>query len=176
MTVIQTNAAINSGNSGGGLFDIDGNLVGIVNAKKSSNALSSTTVEGMGYAIPISEVESIIGELMNRETREKVSEEDRGYLGIGCQTISEDASMMYGLPVGALVSEVADGSAAKEAGIKKNYVITKFDGQTISSAEGLVGMLEYYKAGETVEVVVMYPYDDEYKEKTVSVTLGKRSE
>ena len=169
--LIQTDAAINPGNSGGALLNMKGEVVGI-----NSSKMASYDVEGMGYAIPISEVESIIGELMNRETREKVAEEDRGYLGIGCQTISEEASMMYGLPVGALVSEVMDGSAAKEAGIKKNYVITKFDGQTISSAEGLVGMLEYYKAGETVDVVVLYPVDDEYKEKTVSVTLGKRSE
>lgn len=169
--LIQTDAAINPGNSGGALLNMKGEVVGI-----NSSKMASYDVEGMGYAIPISEVESIIGELMNRETREKVDEEDRGYLGIGCQTISEDASMMYGLPVGALVSEVMDGSAAKEAGIKKNYVITKFDGQTISSAEGLVGMLEYYKAGETVDVVVLYPVDDEYKEKIVTVTLGKRSE
>lgn len=169
--LIQTDAAINPGNSGGALLNMKGEVVGI-----NSSKLASYDVEGMGYAIPISEVESIIGTLMSRETREKVPEDERGYLGIGCQTISEEASMMYGLPVGALVSEVMDGSAAKKAGIKKNYVITKFDGQTVSSADGLVGMLEYYRAGETVDVVVLYPVDDEYKEKTVSVTLGKRSE
>ena len=84
--------------------------------------------------------------------------------------------MMYGLPGGALVTEVSEDSGAKKAGIKKNYIITKLDGQSVNSAEGLVGMLEYYKAGETVQVVVMYPDDDEYKEKTVTVTLGKRSE
>ncbi len=169
--LIQTDAAINPGNSGGALLNMKGEVVGI-----NSSKMASYDVEGMGYAIPISEVESIIGELMNRETREKVAEDERGYLGIGCQTISEEASMMYGLPVGALVSEVMEDSAAYKAGIKKNYVITKFDGQTISSAEGLVGMLEYYRAGETVDVVVLYPVDDEYKEKTVTVNLGKRSE
>lgn len=167
--LIQTDAAINPGNSGGALLNMKGEVVGI-----NSSKLASYDVEGMGYAIPITEVESIINNLMSRETREKVAEEERGYLGIGCQTISEDASYMYGLPVGALVSEVMDGSAAKKAGIKKNYIITKFDGQTISSADGLVNTLEYYRAGETVDVVVMYPDDDEYKEKTVSVTLGKK--
>ncbi len=167
--LIQTDAAINPGNSGGALLNMKGEVVGI-----NSSKMASYDVEGMGYAIPITEVESIIDGLMNRETREKVAEEERGYLGIGCQTISDEASMMYGLPVGALVTEVQDGSAAKRAGIKKNYVITKFDGQSVSSAEGLVSMLEYYKAGETVNVIVMYPDDDEYKEKSVSVTLGKK--
>lgn len=169
--LIQTDAAINPGNSGGALLNMKGEVVGI-----NSSKLASYDVEGMGYAIPISEVESIIDNLMNRETREKVSEAERGYLGIGCQTVSAEASMLYGLPEGALVSEVMDDSAAMKAGIKKNYIITRFDGQTVSSADGLVGMLEYYKVGETVDVVVMYPDDDEYKEKTVSVTLGKKSE
>ncbi len=169
--LIQTDAAINPGNSGGALLNMKGEVIGI-----NSSKMASYDVEGMGYAIPITEVESIIDSLMNRETREKVSESERGYLGIGCQTISEDASYMYGLPVGALVTEVQDKSAAERAGIKKNYIITKFDGQTVSSADGLVSMLEYYKAGETVEVVVMYPDDDEYLEKTISVTLGKKSE
>ena len=169
--LIQTDAAINPGNSGGALLNMKGEVIGI-----NSSKMASYDVEGMGYAIPITEVESIIDNLMNRETREKVSEEERGYLGIGCQTISEDASVMYGLPVGVLVSEVEKDSAAYDAGIKKNYIIIKFDGQSVSSADGLVSMLEYYKAGETVQVVVMYPDDDEYKEKTVSVTLGNRSE
>ena len=169
--LIQTDAAINPGNSGGALLNMKGEVVGI-----NSSKMASYDVEGMGYAIPITEVGSIIDSLMSRETREKVAEEERGYLGIACQTINEDASMMYGLPVGALVTEVSEDSGAKKAGIKKNYIITKFDGQSVNSAEGLVGMLEYYKAGETVQVVVMYPDDDEYKEKTVAVTLGKRSE
>ncbi len=169
--LIQTDAAINPGNSGGALLNMKGEVIGINSAK-----MASYDVEGMGYAIPISEVKSIIDNLMNRETREKVSEEERGYLGIGCQTISEEASMTYGFPVGALVSEVMDGSAAKRAGIKKNYVITEFDGQKVSSAEGLVGMLEYYKAGETVDIVVCYLDDDEYKEKTITVQLGKKNE
>lgn len=168
--LIQTDAAINPGNSGGALLNMKGEVVGI-----NSSKMASYDVEGMGYAIPITEVESIIDTLMNRETREKVAEAERGYLGIGCQTISQDASMMYGLPVGALVTEVSSGSGAYKAGIKRNQIITKFDGQTVSSAEGLVSMLEYYKAGETIEVVVMCPNDDEYKEKTVTVTLGKRS-
>lgn len=170
-TLIQTDAAINPGNSGGALLNMKGEVVGI-----NSSKMASYDVEGMGYAIPITEVESIIDNLMNRETREKVDEEDRGYLGIGCQTVSQSASDMYGLPVGALVTDVYKGSAAAKAGIKSNYIITRFDGQSVDSAEALVEMLEYYKAGETVEVVVMYPDDDEYREKTVSVKLGKKSE
>ena len=169
--LIQTDAAINPGNSGGALLNMKGEVVGI-----NSSKLASYDVEGMGYAIPITEVKSIIDNLMNRETREKVAEDERGYLGIGCQTVSDDASVMYGLPVGALVTEVSKDSAAQKSGIRKNQIITKFDGQTVNSAEGLVGMLEYYRAGETVDIVIMCPDDDEYKEKTVSVTLDKRSE
>ncbi len=166
--LIQTDAAINPGNSGGALLNMKGEVIGI-----NSSKMASYDVEGMGYAIPITEVESIIGNLMNRETREKVAEEDRGYLGIACQTVSQEASVMYGIPAGVLVSEVSEKSAADKAGIKKNYVITSFDGQSVSSAEGLVDLLEYYEAGETVDVVVQYLDDDEYKEKTVSVTLRK---
>ncbi len=167
--LIQTDAAINPGNSGGALLNMQGEVIGI-----NSSKYSSTDVEGMCYAIPISAVEDVLNELINRETREKVDEEHRGYLGISCGTVSEEASEMYGIPVGVLISEVFEDSGAEEAGLKKNYIITKFDGQTVESAETLTALLEYYAVGEKVEVTYMVLSDDEYVEKTAIVTLGKK--
>lgn len=167
--LIQTDAAINPGNSGGALLNMQGEVIGI-----NSSKYSSTDVEGMCYAIPISAVEDVLDELMNRETREKVDEEHMGYLGIACGTVSEEASEMYGIPVGVLISEVYEGSGAERAGLKKNYIITKFDGQTVKTAEDLTDLLQYYSIGEKVEVTYMVPSDDEYVEKTATVTLGKK--
>lgn len=169
--LIQTDAAINPGNSGGALLNMQGELIGI-----NSSKYMSTDVEGMCYAIPISAVEDIIDNLMNRETREKVDEEHRGYLGIACGTVSEEISETYGLPVGVLISEVYKNTGAEKAGLKKNYIITKFDGQTVKSAEELTGLLEYYAIGEEVEVTYMVPKDDTYVEKSVTVVLGRRVE
>ena len=168
LPLIQTDAAINPGNSGGALLNMNGELVGI-----NSSKYASTEVEGMGYAIPISEVEDIIDNLVSKKTREKVEENQQGRLGISCGTISSETSQMYGIPAGVMVTDLTENSAAARAGIKKNYIITKFDGQSVSSAEELVGMLEYYRAGEKVEVTVKYLDDDEYQEKTVVVSLGK---
>lgn len=167
--LIQTDAAINPGNSGGALLNMQGEVIGI-----NSSKYSSTSVEGMCYAIPISAVEDTLNELMNRETREKVDEEHMGYLGISCGTVSEEASEMYGIPTGVLISEVFEGSGAEKAGLKKNYIITKLDGQTVKSTEDLTSCLEYYAVGEKVEVTYMVLSDDEYVEKTVTVTLGKK--
>ena len=164
--LIQTDAAINPGNSGGALLNMKGEVIGI-----NSSKYSDTTVEGMGYAIPITAVQDRLDDLMNRQTREKVSEEEKGYLGISCQTVSSDVSEAYGIPAGVLVAEVQSGSAAEKAGIKKNYVITKIDGQSISSAEELTEKLNYYKSGETVPVTYEYMKNNEYTEKTVDVTL-----
>lgn len=168
LPLIQTDAAINPGNSGGALLNMSGELVGI-----NSSKYASTDVEGMGYAIPISEVEEIIDNLVSKKTREKVDEEAQGRLGISCGTITSDIANMYDMPVGVLVSEVMSGSAAERAGIKKNDIITKFDGQSVSSAEELVGMLEYYRAGEKVEVTIKSLDGNEYVENTVIVSLGK---
>ncbi|MBQ9200301.1 MAG: trypsin-like peptidase domain-containing protein [Lachnospiraceae bacterium] len=170
LPLIQTDAAINPGNSGGALLNINGEVVGI-----NSSKYASTEVEGMGYAIPISEVNEIIDNLSSKRTREKVDEKEQGSLGIKCGTVTSEASQMYGIPVGVLVSEVVDGSAAEKAGIKKNYVITKFDGQSVSSAEGLVEMLKYYRAGEKVEITVKYMKDNEYVEDTIIVKLDKKN-
>ena len=164
--LIQTDAAINPGNSGGALLNMKGEVIGI-----NSSKYSDTTVEGMGYAIPITAVQDRLDDLMNRQTREKVSEEEKGYLGISCQTVSSDVSEAYGIPAGVLVAEVQSGSAAEKAGIKKNYVITKIDGQSISSAEELTEKLNYYKSGETVPITYEYMKNNEYTEKTVDVTL-----
>ena len=164
--LIQTDAAINPGNSGGALLNMKGEVIGI-----NSSKYSDTTVEGMGYAIPITAVQDRLDDLMNRQTREKVSEEEKGYLGISCQTVSSDVSEVYGIPAGVLVAEVQSGSAAEKAGIKKNYVITKIDGQSISRAEELTEKLNYYKSGETVPITYEYMKNNEYTEKTVDVTL-----
>lgn len=168
--LIQTDAAINPGNSGGALINMNGEVIGI-----NSSKYMSTQVEGMGYAIPISEVESILDELMNRQTREKVDEDKIGYLGVGCATIDEDISEMYGMPEGALISEVKTKSPAEKYGLKKNNIIVGFDGVKITSAEQLVDLLEYYEAGEKVKVTVAYLSDDEYIEKEIDVVLGRRA-
>ena len=164
--LIQTDAAINPGNSGGALLNMKGEVIGI-----NSSKYSDTTVEGMGYAIPITAVQDRLDDLMNRQTREKVDESEKGYLGISCATVSSDVSEAYGIPEGVLVTDVASKSAAEKAGIKANYVITKIDGQSISSAEELTEKLNYYAVGETVPISYEYLKDDAYVEKTVDVTL-----
>ena len=164
--LIQTDAAINPGNSGGALLNMKGELIGINSAKYADSA-----VEGMGYAIPITAVQDRLDDLMNRQTREKVDESEKGYLGISCATVSSDVSEAYGIPEGVLVTDVASKGAAEKAGIKANYVITKIDGQSISSAEELTEKLNYYAVGETVPITYEYLKDDAYVEKTVDVTL-----
>ena len=164
--LIQTDAAINPGNSGGALLNMKGEVICI-----NSSKYSDTTVEGMGYAIPITAVQDRLDDLMNRQTREKVDESEKGYLGISCATVSSDVSEAYGIPEGVLVTDVASKSAAEKAGIKANYVITKIDGQSISSAEELTEKLNYYAVGETVPITYEYLKDDAYVEKTVDVTL-----
>ena len=167
--LIQTDAAINPGNSGGALVNMNGELIGI-----NSSKYASYDVEGMGYAISITAAQDIINELSNRKTRDKVEEDERGYLGISCETVTEAISQTQGIPMGVFVSEVQKGSAAEKAGIKKYNIITKFDGQVVSSADQLVKLLEGYKAGETVKVNLSYLEDDEYVEKEITVTLGKK--
>ena len=169
--LIQTDAAINPGNSGGALLNMRGELIGINSAKAAA-----TEVEGMGYAIPIATAQPILDELMNRETRYKASEDKAAYIGVTCMSVEADASKMYGIPTGAFVDSVEEGGPAEAAGIQKGDVIVKFDGITITGSTELVSKLEYYEAGETVDVVISRAENGEYKEQTVSVTLGKRSE
>ena len=171
VNLIQTDAAINPGNSGGALLNMDGELVGINSAK-----LASTEVEGMGYAIAISDVEDILENLMNEEPREKLDDSEHGVLGIMGSTVSEEGSTVYGIPEGVFVSEVTEGSAAEKAGIKKNTVITEFDGKSIASIDQLVDLLKYYAPGEEVDVTILVPTGDEYQEETVTVKLDKNTD
>ena len=165
--LIQTDAAINPGNSGGALLNMNGELIGINSVK-----VSSSSVEGMGYAIPISDVQSIIEELMLKESRDVVSESAQGYLGITPLDVTSEISEAYDLPLGIYISKVYDDSPAAAAGLAKGNIITKFDGQTVKSKSDLVTLLTYYRAGETVDVIAMVQDVGGYTEKTFTVTLG----
>ena len=167
--LIQTDAAINPGNSGGALLNMNGELIGINSVK-----VSSSSVEGMGYAIPISDVQSIIEELMLKETRDVVAEEKQGYLGIKPIDVTNDIYEAYDMPVGVYIYNIYEGSPAEAAGLVKGNIITKFDGQTIKNREALMSLLTYYRAGETVEVVAMVQSAEGYVEKTFQVTLGTK--
>lgn len=163
---IQTDAAINPGNSGGALLNSRGELIGITVAK-----LADVRVEGMGYAIPISKAEPIIGELMNYETRVAVAEEERGYLGISGFGITADMAATYDLPRGVYVRSVKEGGAADRAGIIADDVITKVDGRRISSMEELQKELTYFRAGESVTITVMREVAEELEQLEYEVTL-----
>ena len=173
--VIQLDIAINHGNSGGALFNMRGELVGINEAK---GVVSSTgeAADGMGYAIPINEAEPILNNLMNRQTRDKTSEEEQGFLGVSGINVSSDASSMYNLPVGVYVNSVTEEGPAEAAGIQAGDIIKSFDGQKVSDFAELQKLLTYYKAGETVEVVISRADDGNYEEQTVEVTLAPRKD
>ena len=168
---IQTDAAINPGNSGGALLNANGEVIGINSAK-----INSSAVEGMGFAIPISDASDVIQNLMNKETRSKVSDEERGYLGIKGYDVSEEGAQMYNMPTGVYVKEVMSGGGAEKAGITKGSIITGFEGSSISGMSSLQEQLQYYKAGEEVTLTVQIPdKNGEYTEKDIKVTLGKNS-
>lgn len=166
-TYIQTDAAINPGNSGGALLNMNGEVIGINSAK-----LASTEVEGMGYAIPVSRASDIIERLMNQTTRTKVAEENQGTLDIQCTDVTSSVSSAYSIPEGIYVAEVNEGGAAEQAGIKQGYVITKFDGNSVTTTEQLKDTLQYYAAGETVSITVQVPDNGTYSEQTLNITLG----
>lgn len=167
--LIQTDAAINPGNSGGALLNMKGELIGINSAKYADSA-----VEGMGYAIPISKAKPILEELMNRETREKVDSNKKGYLGVSLANLTTEAIEMYNMPTGAFVRSVEDDSPAQEAGICKGDIIVKFDGQKVSDGDDLLDKLQYYKSGEKIEAVIARATNGEYEENTIELTLGTR--
>lgn len=168
---IQTDAAINPGNSGGALLNANGEVIGINSAK-----INSSAVEGMGFAIPISDASDVIQNLMNKETRSKVSDEERGYLGIKGYDVSEEGAQMYNMPTGVYVKEVMSGGGAEKAGLTKGSIITGFEGSSISGTSSLQEQLQYYKAGEEVTLTVQIPdKNGEYTEKDIKVTLGKNS-
>lgn len=164
--LIQTDAAINPGNSGGALLNMQGQLVGINSAK-----LASTEVEGMGYAIPVSVAQPIMEDLMNRTTREKVSEDQASSIGIKGVDVDSETAETYGMPQGAYVAEVNEGSAAEKAGLKEGMIITKFDGTSVKSMSDLKAQLAYYAAGETVKLTVSVADNGEYQEKDLQITL-----
>ena len=169
-TFIQTDAAINPGNSGGALLNIKGEVIGI-----NSNKIGGSAVEGMGYAIPISSASPIIAELMLRETRSKVAEEERGYLGISGISVTEEVSRDYGMPEGVYIAQVFENTAASEAGLKQGDIITELGGNRIASMEELQKELEYYAKGDTVEVKVRTMTVTGYEEINVTVTLGNKA-
>ena len=169
--LIQTDAAINPGNSGGALLNMEGEVVGINSAK-----LASTEVEGMGYAIAISDVTDILQNLMNETSRDKLDDSEHGVLGIEGSSVSSEAVQMYGIPAGVFVKKVTEGGAADKAGLKANSVITEFNGKTVSSTDQLIEYLSYYEPDEEVELTVQVPHGTSYKEETVKVTLDENTD
>ena len=169
--LLQTDAAINPGNSGGALLNMRGEVIGINVAK-----YSSTEVEGMGYAIPVSKVQDIISELMNRKTRIEIEESKRGYLGIQGTNIDDVAAAAYGMPRGVYVYKIIEGGAAANSDLREKDIITKFDGQTVRSMADLQKMLTYYEGNSAVDLTVCSLENGEYRERTVAITLGYKTE
>ena len=170
-TLIQTDAAINPGNSGGALLNSNGEVIGINTAK-----VATDRVEGMGYAIPISDASDTIQNLMNQVTKTKVSEAEQGYLGIQGVDVSDESAKMYNMPTGVYISDVVKNGGAQQAGLTKGSVITGLEGTTISDMNSLKEQLQYHRVGDKVKVTVQVPGNNgEYTEKTVEVTLGSKS-
>ena len=168
-TFIQTDAAINPGNSGGALLNTKGEVIGI-----NSNKIGGSTVEGMGYAIPISDAKPIIEELMQKETRLKVDEANKGVLGITGVNVESQYSEVYGIPMGVYVSSVTDNSGAAAAGLVRGDIITAINGETVETMEELKEEMNYYQAGDTVTLTIMQGSPTGYQSKDVQVTLGKQ--
>ena len=170
-SVIQTDAAINPGNSGGALLNMKGEVIGINEAK-----YSSTSVEGVGYAIPISTAKPIIEDLVTKTTRAELKDGQNGFLGVGGVDVTEETAAVYGMPKGVYVAQISEGSAAERAGIVKGDIITSFDGESISTMEELRKTISYYPAGTTVELTLERTGSDGYEEITLSVTLDQKPE
>lgn len=164
--VIMTDAAINFGNSGGALLNANGEVIGINVAKEPGQSS-----ESMGYSIPINTAVPILKELVNRETRDKLSNSERGYIGATVVDVSDDAKDLYDMPQGAFVYEVSEGSAAEQAGIHKGDIITKFEGISVTDKEDLIDQMSYYKVGETVTLEVQSATNGSYEAREVEVTL-----
>ncbi len=171
-TFIQTDAAINHGNSGGALINVKGEVIGI-----NSNKISGTSIEGMGYAIPISAAEPIIGDLMTKETRHKVTDGNVGYIGIvNSTTVPDEMIIYYNFPAGVFVRSVAEDSPAEKAGIINNDIIVEFDGEKISTYEDLLDTLQYYAPGDEAVITVMRQTHGQYEEVEIPIVLGTRPE
>ena len=167
--LIQTDAAINPGNSGGALFNAQGEVIGINSVK-----MTDTKVEGMGYAISIDSVKDIIDDLSTQTTRVALDNDERGYLGVSGNTVTSEISQTYGWPEGVLIKSITEGSAAENAGLEVNDVITSFDGKDVDSWETLVNMMQYYEVGEEVELTYSRFERGSYVENTVTVTLTEK--
>lgn len=166
--LLQTDAAINPGNSGGALLNMKGEVIGI-----NSSKFASTKVEGMGYAIPISTALPILENLMTRQTRDVVDDTERGFLGISCQNVSSDISQMYNIPQGVYILGTEAGGPGEKAGLQKGDILTAFDGISVTDYNGLKRTLQYYKAGESVDLTIQRAgANGGYEEKIVSITLG----
>lgn len=173
--LIQTDAAINSGNSGGALLNMNGELIGI-NEAKSSSATNGASVDNIGFAIPIDKAQSSLQEMMNMETRERVDASEASYMGIQGSDVSTEVTQLYNIPAGVVVAQVIENSPADEAGIQQGDIITELDGRTISSMSQLQDVLQYYAAGETVDVVVQRSGNGGYEAQTLSITLGSAAD
>lgn len=173
--LIQTDAAINEGNSGGALLNMKGELIGI-NEAKSSSTSTGATVDNIGFAIPIDKAEESLQQLMNLKTRERVDASQAFYLGIRGSDVSYEASEMYGIPTGVVISEVVENGPADQAGVKSGDVLTELDGHSISNMSQLQDVLEYYAAGETVDIDVQRADNGEYQAQTLSIILGSASD
>lgn len=173
--LIQTDAAINSGNSGGALLNMKGELIGINEAKTSSSS-SGASVDNVGFAIPIDKAEESLQQLMSLETREKVSEDQASYLGIQGSDVTSDVTELYGIPTGVVIAEVVEGGPADEAGLQQGDILTQLDGRTVNNMTQLKDVLQYYAADETVDVVIQRSDNGEYAEQTVSITLGSAAD
>ena len=170
MTLIQTDAAINPGNSGGALVNASGEVIGI-----NSSKLVGDSVEGVGYAIPISDVSDLIENLMNQETKTKVAEADQGAIGIKGMSVSTEYSQQLNMPEGVYVSEVTKGGGAEKAGMTRGCIITGINGTTVSSKDDLQEQLQYYAKGDEVELTIQVPQSNgEYQEQSVKVILGAK--
>ena len=168
--LIQTDAAINPGNSGGALVNASGEVIGI-----NSSKLVGDSVEGVGYAIPISDVSDLIENLMNQETKTKVAEADQGAIGIKGMSVSTEYSQQLNMPEGVYVSEVTKGGGAEKAGMTRGCIITGINGTTVSSKDDLQEQLQYYAKGDEVELTIQVPQSNgEYQEQSVTVILGAK--
>lgn len=168
--LIQTDAAINPGNSGGALVNASGEVIGI-----NSSKLVGDSVEGVGYAIPISDVSDLIENLMNQETKTKVAEADQGAIGIKGMSVSTEYSQQLNMPEGVYVSEVTKGGGAEKAGMTRGCIITGINGTTVSSMDDLQEQLQYYAKGDEVELTIQVPQSNgEYQEQSVTVILGAK--
>lgn len=169
--LIQTDAAINPGNSGGALLNVKGEVIGI-----NSSKIADYLIEGMGYAIPITTAKPIIEELMLRETKQKVAESQKAFLGISGTDVTEEVSTTYNLPRGVYVAEVIENTGAAASGIQKGDIIVAFEGEEVTQMTQLQELLEYYAAGTSVEITIMRQSDNGYQEQVITVTLGYRTE